>query len=65
MNNGKGEDSKLPSGARHQVARCKTCEVNLCLNCYELFHTKADLEAEIDTIVSVTNNRKKPGPKRD
>eukprot|EP00956_Cyclotella_meneghiniana_P025071 scaffold51490_cov40-Cyclotella_meneghiniana.AAC.2 len=65
LNNGntKGDDNKLPSGSRHQVARCKSCEVNLCLSCYEIFHTKADLEAELDTILSVRNDRKKPGRK--
>ena len=61
FNNEKGEDSKMPSGSRLNVCHCKTCEVNLCLHCYEIFHRKADLEGEIGTILGNRNDRKKPG----
>ena len=61
--NAKQNDNKMSSGARHHVCKCKACEENLCLNCYEIFHTKDDLEAETDTILSVRNDRKMPGNK--
>jgi len=42
----------IPAGARSAVLHCKACGVNLCLHCFELFHTKADLYPEIRTILS-------------
>eukprot|EP00956_Cyclotella_meneghiniana_P034869 scaffold109003_cov36-Cyclotella_meneghiniana.AAC.1 len=55
------KNNKMPSGSRFNVCHCKACGVNLCLCCFELYHTKANLEAEIGNILSNTNDRKKPG----
>ena len=42
----------VPSGARAGVAKCSTCGVVLCMQCYAMYHTCEDLTAKIDTICS-------------
>ncbi len=45
--------SCLP-GAQTQVMLCKTCWVNHCLCCWEIYHTNDDLEQKISEILSFT-----------
>jgi hypothetical protein len=44
--------STIPPGARNMVCRCSACAVNVCLQCYELFHTETNLPSKIDWILS-------------
>jgi hypothetical protein len=38
------DENKKPSGARAKVMRCEACAVNLCLNCWGIFHKKQSLK---------------------
>jgi hypothetical protein len=40
-----------PGGARAHVMLCKACDVNLCLGCWEIYHTQARLQSHISTIL--------------
>ena len=42
----------VPSGARAGVAKCSVCRVQLCMQCYAMYHTCDNLTAKIDTICS-------------
>mmetsp|Transcript_17195 Transcript_17195/g.26158 ORF Transcript_17195/g.26158 Transcript_17195/m.26158 type:complete len:83 (-) Transcript_17195:80-328(-) len=42
----------IPTGACAAVNHRKACEVDLCLHCFELFHTVKYLYPEICTILS-------------
>ncbi len=42
-----------PAGSHSQVMLCRTCQVNLFLNCWEFFHTKEHLQFEIPRILGV------------
>jgi hypothetical protein len=35
------------SGLRSQVMHCRACKVNLCLGCWEIFHTQERLRLQI------------------
>ena len=40
----------LGKQSRNKVLHCSTCNVNLCVDCYEMFHTEADLVAKKDEL---------------
>ena len=42
---------KSPVGARSGLMHCKACSVNICLHCWEMYHTCADLTSKIDVII--------------
>ncbi len=46
-----GEHKLLP-GLRVHVMHCKECKVNICLCCWEIYHTENDLSQKIDQILS-------------
>ena len=56
FNNKKGKGEKktntIPPGARVCVCHCKACSVNLCLECFETYHTVDHLHTKIDSILS-------------
>ena len=42
-----------PPGSRGKdVIRCKMCNVNLCVRCWEIFHSEVCLDTKINTILS-------------
>jgi hypothetical protein len=48
----KAEGSNIkPSGLRSHVMRCEACGVNLCLKCWEHFHTKQRLKSHVFDIL--------------
>ena len=40
-----------PAGGRTNVMRCTMCDVNLCIRCWEIFHTKEHLRYHIPGIL--------------
>ncbi len=40
-------NNMIPPGARQHVMRCKQCQVNICLQCWESYHTKEDLKKKL------------------
>eukprot|EP00957_Ditylum_brightwellii_P127823 9748633-Ditylum_brightwellii.AAC.1 len=50
----KGNTKNKPQGCRRGVARCKTCNVHLCIPCFSLFHEVQDLQSITSTIISAT-----------
>ena len=50
----KGANNK-PSGSRSHVMRCNTCGVNLCLHCWEIFHSKPRLTIHVPDILAKKN----------
>ena len=40
-----------PAGGRTNVMRCTVCDVNLCIRCWEIFHTKERLRYHIPGIL--------------
>lgn len=42
---------KIPPGSRNCVMHCKACGVNVCLQCWELYHSEPDLQPHIETIL--------------
>ena len=51
-NRTKTSTHNIPPGSRISVCHCKICGVNLCLRCYEIFHTIDRLVEQINTILS-------------
>jgi hypothetical protein len=48
----KAEGSNIkPSGLHSHVMQCEACTVNLCLECWELFHTKEHLKSYVFDIL--------------
>ena len=40
----------LGKQSRNKILHCSTCNVNLCVDCYEIFHNEADLVAKKDEL---------------
>ena len=46
------EGKNIPPGARgHSVAQCKACGVNLCIRCFEMYHTEMFPESKLGDIL--------------
>jgi len=44
--------SVKPSGSRLHVMQCNTCGVNLCLHCWEIFHSQSRLKLHVPDILA-------------
>ena len=50
--------TKINAGRKKkQICYCKTCNVNLCLSCYSIFHTVRDLDRIRDRITASNDER--------
>ncbi len=47
----KDEPTDVPPGAKKKVVRCKTCGINLCVRCWEIFHKEKDMEVVVYNIL--------------
>ncbi len=45
-----------PAGLHSQVMRCRTCQVNLCLGCWEIYHTKERLDLSFPGYLACKND---------
>ena len=52
------KDNSIPSGARSNVLYCTGCKVNLCLNCFYLFHKTEEVADKIGKILQLCALRK-------
>ena len=46
-------DNAKPKGSRASVMRCRECDVHLCINCFEIFHTSERLRPMIPRILGL------------
>jgi len=53
---GKKDYFVVLSGVCAEVAKCSVCRVQLCMQCYAMYHTCDDLTAKIDTICVSSSN---------
>ena len=54
---GSSKEQRLTLGVKKQICYCKTCNVNLCLTCYKIFHTVYDLDRIRDRITASNDER--------
>ena len=47
---------KTPGGACSGLMHCNACGVNICLHCWEMYHTCEDLTSKIDIILENRRN---------
>jgi hypothetical protein len=51
FNPGDTRKNPKPSGSRSQVMHCQACKVNLCVRCWEIFHTQERVRLQIPRIL--------------